>query len=216
VSPDPIDGSVADAGGTGNSPPLLGPAKVRTPDSRHPIDKVWNEVEMTSANPVIVVAAYKTHEQAARALNELHSAGVDERKLSLTEHHSALQANEVNMDTPGDRIRYWGRVGALCGLVFGPAMFPLSGLEPILTAGSRTAKIVAALEGALIVGTVGIVGASFYGLGIADNDVAKKHIRQDSDEALLSFIGSNDAAIEVRRLLADTPYTSCDYQNTAL
>jgi hypothetical protein len=171
---------------------------------------------MTSANPVSIVAAYKTHDQAALAFHGLRRAGVDDRKLSITEHYPPAKRDELAFYTPGARVRYWGRVGALCGLIFGPAIFPLSGLEPILTAGSRSAKTVAALEGAFIVGAVSIVGASFYSLGIPDNGFDKKHVRQDSDQAILSFSGSNDAAVEVRRLLADTPYTSCDYQNIAL
>ena len=63
----------------------------------------------------------------------------------------------------GDRMKYWGKVGAFWGgfwgLLFGSAFFMIPGLGPILAAGPVVGWIVAALEGAVEVGALSAVGA---------------------------------------------------------
>ena len=51
----------------------------------------------------------------------------------------------------GDRMKYWGRLGAVWGgfwgLLFGAAFFAIPGIGPVLVAGPLVAWIVGALEG---------------------------------------------------------------------
>ena len=50
----------------------------------------------------------------------------------------------------GDRMKYWGKVGAFWGrfrsLLFGPGLFAIPGIGPILVAGPLVAWIIAGLE----------------------------------------------------------------------
>jgi hypothetical protein len=65
----------------------------------------------------------------------------------------------------GDRMKYWGRLGAFWGgfwgLLFGSAFFIIPGLGPILAAGPVVAWIVGALEGAVVVGGVSALEQGF-------------------------------------------------------
>jgi hypothetical protein len=70
----------------------------------------------------------------------------------------------------GDRMKYWGKLGAFWGgfwgLLFGSAFLAIPGIGPVLLAGPLVAWIVGALEGAVLVGGVSAIGAGLYGMGI--------------------------------------------------
>jgi len=56
----------------------------------------------------------------------------------------------------GDRMKYWGKLGAfwggLWGFLLGSAFFWIPGIGPLVVAGSLVSWIVGALEGATIFG----------------------------------------------------------------
>jgi hypothetical protein len=90
-------------------------------------------------------------------------------------YHTDEQA--VGYYTAGDRMKYWGKVGAFWGgfwgLLFGSALFMIPGLGPILAAGPVVAWIVAGLEGAVEVGALGALGAGLYSIGIPKDSIVK-------------------------------------------
>ena len=106
-----------------------------------------------------VVAIYRTHTDADRAVKELQRGGVDMHKLSIVGKGYHTDEQVVGYYNTGDRMKYWGKVGAFWGgfwgLLFGSALFMIPGLGPILVAGPLVAWIVAGLEGAVEVGALG-------------------------------------------------------------
>lgn len=60
--------------------------------------------------------------------------------------------------------------GACC---LGPGFFWIPGLGQLLVAGPIVSWIVGALEGAVVVGGLGVVGAGLYGLGIPKDSIVK-------------------------------------------
>lgn len=166
------------------------------------------------STPASVVAVYKTHDQAEFAVKDLLEAGVDMQSLSIAARNTHTDEQVVGYYNAGDRMKYWGKVGAFWGglwaLLFGSAMFVIPGLGPILVAGPLVAWIVAALEGAVVVGGVSALGAGLISLGIPKDSVIKYDVALKSDQFLLIFHGSHDDAMEVETLLAKTAHTSCE------
>src|SRR5271165_7512269 len=117
-----------------------------------------------------VVAIFDSHERAEDAVRELQKAGFDMKKLSIVGKDYHTEENVVGYYNAGDRMKYWGKMGAfwggVWGLLFGAAFFFVPGIGPVLVAGPVAAWIIAALEGAVVVGGLSAIGAGLYSIGI--------------------------------------------------
>src|ERR1022692_1261927 len=122
-----------------------------------------------------VVAVYETHGQAEEAVKELQRSGCDMKKLSIVGKDYHTEENVVGYYNAGDRMKYWGSMGAfwggLWGLLVGAAFFVIPGSGPVLVAGPLAASIIAALEGAVAVGGLSAIGAGLYSLGIPKDSI---------------------------------------------
>ena len=136
-----------------------------------------------------VVAIYHTHADADRAVKELQRGGVDMHKLSIVGKGYHTDEQAVGYYNAGDRMKYWGKVGAFWGgfwgLLFGSAFFMIPGLGPILAAGPVVAWIVAGLEGAVEVGALGALGAGLFSIGIPKNSVLQYETEVKNGKLLL-------------------------------
>jgi hypothetical protein len=124
-----------------------------------------------------IVAVYSTHAQAEAAIKELQEAGVDMKSLSIAAKDTHTDEHVVGYYNAGDRMKYWGKMGAFWGgfwgLLFGSAMFAIPGIGPILVAGPLVAWIVAGLEGAVVVGGASAIGAGLVSIGIPKDSVVE-------------------------------------------
>ena len=147
-----------------------------------------------------VVAIYRQHSDADLAIKELQRGGVDLHKLSIVGKGYHTDEQAVGYYTAGDRMKYWGKVGAFWGgfwgLLFGSALFIIPGLGPILAAGPVVAWIVAGLEGAVEVGALGALGAGLYSIGIPKDSIVKYETALKTDQFLLI---ANGTAAEVAK-----------------
>src|ERR1700728_1377354 len=129
--------------------------------------------EMSEQNAV--VAVYATHVNAEEAIKELQRAGVDLHTLSIVGKDSHTDEHVVGYYNTGDRMKYWGKIGAFWGgfwgLLFGSAFFAIPGIGPILVAGPLVAWIIGALEGAAVGGGVSAIGAGPMRIGIPKDSV---------------------------------------------
>jgi uncharacterized membrane protein len=159
-----------------------------------------------------VVAIYDTHEQAEAAIKELQEAGVDMQSLSIAARDTHTDEHVVGYYNAGDRMKYWGKLGAFWGgfwgLLFGSAAFAIPGIGPILVAGPLVAWIVAALEGAAVVGGVSAIGAGLVSIGIPKDSVLKYEVALKTDKFLLLVHGSPDQIDHARAIIAGTRQSS--------
>ena len=122
-----------------------------------------------------VVAVYRNHTDAEFAVKDLQEGGFDMRKLSIVGREYHTDEHVVGYYNAGDRMKYWGITGAfwggIWGLLFGSAFFFLPGVGPFIVAGPLVGWIVGAVEGALMVGGVSIIGAGLISIGIPNNSV---------------------------------------------
>jgi hypothetical protein len=155
-----------------------------------------------------VVAVYETHEGAEAALKDLQRAGIDMRILSIVGKNSHTDEHPVGYYNTGDRMKYWGKTGAFWGgfwgLLFGSAFFAIPGIGPVLVAGPLVAWIVGALEGAVLVGGLGAIGAGLYSIGIPKNSVVEYEVALKTDHYLLVVHGPTAEVEKARDILHTT------------
>ena len=155
-----------------------------------------------------VVAVYHTHTEADQAVRELQRGGVDMHKLSIVGKGYHTDEHVVGYYNTGDRMKYWGKVGAfwggVWGLLFGSALFIIPGLGPILAAGPVVAWIVAGLEGAVEVGALGALGAGLYSIGIPKDSIVKYEAALKTDQFLLIAHGTAAEVAKARDIIEST------------
>ena len=161
---------------------------------------------MTTQNSV--VAVYSTHTEADQAVKELQRGGVDMKKLSIVGKGYHTDEHAVGYYNTGDRMKYWGKVGAFWGgfwgLLFGSAFFMIPGLGPILAAGPVVGWIVGALESAAVVGGLGALGAGLYSVGIPKDSIVKYEAALKTDQFLLIAHGTAAEVAKAKDIIETT------------
>jgi hypothetical protein len=155
-----------------------------------------------------VVAIYKTHSQAEEAVEELQRSGFDMKKMSIVGKDYHSDEHVVGYYNTGDRMKYWGKMGAfwggIWGWLFGAAFFAIPGIGPILVAGPLVGWIVAALEGAVVVGGLSAVGAGIYSIGIPKDSIVEYEEALRADKFLLLAHGTADDVDKAKDILQTT------------
>ena len=155
-----------------------------------------------------VVAIYETHSQAEEAVKELQRSGFDMKKMSIVGKEYHTDEHVVGYYNAGDRMKYWGKLGAfwggIWGWLFGAAFFAIPGIGPVLVAGPLVAWIVGALEGAVVVGGLTALGAGLYSMGIPRDSVLKYEMALKSDKFLLLAHGTADEVARAKDIIVTT------------
>jgi hypothetical protein len=156
----------------------------------------------------VMVAIYNTHTEAESAIKELQRSGFDIKKLSIVGKEYHTEEHVIGYYNTGDRMRYWGKMGAfwggIWGLLFGAAFFAIPGIGPVLIAGPLVSWIVGALEGAIVVGGLSAIGAGLYGIGIPKNSVLKYETAIKGGKFLLLAHGTADEVTRAKDIIQTT------------
>jgi hypothetical protein len=163
---------------------------------------------MEDKNKNSVVAIYKTHSQAELAVKELQQSGYDMKKLSIVGRDRHTEDHVIGYYNAGDRMKYWGKLGAfwggLWGLLFGAAVFWVPGLGPLVVGGPLVGWIVAGLEGAVVVGGLSALGGGLYSIGIPKDSILKYEREIASDRFLLVAHGTQEEVRHAKDILETT------------
>src|SRR5579864_2076724 len=155
-----------------------------------------------------VVAIYATHTEAEQAVKELQKSGFDMKKMSIVGKDYHTDEQVVGYYNVGDRMKYWGTQGAfwggIWGMLFGTAFFAIPGVGPLVVAGPLVAWIVAALEGAAVVGGLSALGAGLFSIGIPKDSVVKYETALKADNFLLVAHGTADEVSKARDIMHTT------------
>ena len=167
-----------------------------------------------------VVAIFESHDQAEDAIRELQKDGFDMKKLSIVGKDYHTEENVVGYYTAGDRMLYWGKLGAFWGgfwgLLFGSAFFWVPGIGQLLVAGPLVMWIVGALEGAAVTGGLTALGAGLYSIGIPKNSVLQYETQVKNGKLLLVAHGTADEVQHAKDLLDQTEATSTTFHGEKL
>lgn len=152
-----------------------------------------------------VVAVFGTHDKAEEAILQLEKDGFDMKDLSIVGKDFHTEEHAVGYYNTGDRMLYWGKLGAFWGacwgLLAGSAFFWVPGVGPLLVAGPLVVWIVSALEGAAVVGGLSALGGALTGIGIPRNSVVMYETEVKNGKFLLVAHGSPAAVAQARDLL---------------
>jgi uncharacterized membrane protein len=161
---------------------------------------------MTKTNTV--VAIYSSHTAAEAAIKQLQQSGFDMKKLSIVGRDYHTDEHVIGYYNVGDRMKYWGKMGAfwggLWGMLFGSAFFFIPGIGPLVIAGPLVAWIVGALEGAVVVGGLSALGAGLFSLGIPKDSILQYETALKTDKFLLIAHGSADEITRAKESLNRT------------
>jgi len=169
-------------------------------------------------DPEAVVAVFNTHSEAENAVRQLQRGGFNMRKLSIVGKGYQADEKVVGYYNLGDRVKYWGGLGAfwggLFGLLFGTAFFWVPGIGPVLVAGPLVAAIVAGLENAVVVGGLSALGAALFSIGIPKDSVLRYETAIKADKYLVLAHGTAKEVDEAKAILRTT--TPADLNEHAL
>lgn len=167
-----------------------------------------------------VVAVYPSHSEAEEAIKELQKSGFDMKKLSIVGQDVHTEEHVVGYYNAGDRMKYWGKMGAfwggLWGLLVGAAFFWVPGIGPLLVAGPLAAWIVGALEGAVVVGGLTAIGAGLYSIGIPKNSILRYETAVKSGKYVLIAHGTAEEVAKAQETLKLTHPESIDRHEPAM
>lgn len=139
---------------------------------------------------------FNTHAEAEDAIRLLDRSGFDVKKLSIIGKGYHTEEHAVGFYGMGDRIKSWGGVGAfwggIWGLLLGPAVFLLPGVGLVAMAGPVVTALISTLEGAVLVGSLGALGAALSKLGASHDQVIKYESAIKSDKYVLMIHGSTE------------------------
>lgn len=165
-----------------------------------------------------VVAIYNTHTEAEAAIKELQRAAFDITKLSIVGKDYHTDEHVVGYYNTGDRMKYWGTLGAfwgsLWGMLLGAGFFAIPGIGPVLVAGPLLGWVLGALEGAVVTGSMTAIGAALYSLGIPKDSVLKYEMALKSNQFILVAHGTADEAAQARKILHTTQPHALDTHTT--
>jgi uncharacterized membrane protein len=152
-----------------------------------------------------VVAVFSQHTATENAIKQLKNDGFDIKKLAVVGRDYQTESEVVGFYNTGDRMKYWGKWGAfwggLWGMLFGAAFLIIPGVGPVVAAGSVVDWIIAALEGAIVVGGVSALGAGLYSLGIPKNSVVEYETSIKAGKFVLVAHGSAQEVAKARDTL---------------
>jgi len=130
------------------------------------------------------------------------------KKLSIVGKDYHTDEHVVGYYNTGDRMMYWGKMGAfwggLWGLLFGSAFFFIPGIGPLVVAGPLVAWIAGALESAAVVGGLSALGAGLHSIGIPKDSIISYEAAIKSDKFLVVAHGTPDEINRAKEILEGT------------
>jgi hypothetical protein len=155
-----------------------------------------------------IVAVYPSHMAAEAAIKELQRSGFDMKKLSIVGRDYHTDEHVIGYYNAGERMKYWGKMGAfwggIWGMLFGSAFFLIPSVGPLLVAGPLVVWIVGALEGAVVVGGLSAVGAGLCSLGIPKDSILRYETALKTDKFVMIAHGSVDETTRAKEILHRT------------
>ena len=153
-----------------------------------------------------IVAVFGEHKEADGAVKKLLNAGIAIDHLSVIGKGYHSEEKVVGFYTNGDRIKFWGKRGAvwsgLWGLFFGGVSLTIPIVGHIMVLGYLASIVVSAVEGAIMSGGLSVLGAALYSAGIPRDSVMQYEQAVKADGFLVIVHGAAEGLIRAKVILA--------------
>ena len=158
------------------------------------------------ADTSAAIAVYDEHSEAEDAVKKLQQSNFNMKKLSIVGKDYHTDEQVVGYYNTGDRMKYWGKLGAFWGgfwgLLFGAAFFWVPAIGPVLVGGPLVASIVAVLEDAVVVGGLSAIGAGLFSIGIPKDSIVTYETALKAGKYLVVVHGTADETAKARTVLS--------------
>lgn len=162
-----------------------------------------------------LIAIFENHAEAEDAVRLLQSRGFDMKNMTLIGQDYHTEEHPLGYVNTGNRVKYWGKFGALwgglCGILFGSALLVVPGVGQLVVLGALTSALVNAVGGAVIGGAVGAAGGALASIGIPKNAVIQYETALKAGKFMLMAHGSEEKIHEAKITLESTPTLSLDH-----
>ena len=167
-----------------------------------------------------VVAVFAHHQDAEDAIRKLAKNGFDLTHFSIVGQGFHSDEKVVGFYNIGDRMRFWGKNGAFWGgvwsLFVGGIFLTIPVIGPVVVLGHLASMVVAALEGAILVGGLSALGAALFSIGIPKDSVIQYEEIIKTDGFLVVAHGSVDEMARSKAILESSNPTHIDlHQNVS-
>jgi len=161
-----------------------------------------------------LVAVFADHHAAELAIRKLAGSHFDVKQLSIVGQGYHTDEQVVGFYNTGDRVKFWGKRGAfwggLWGLFFGGMFMMVPVIGQIMVLGYLAAVVASAVEGAVVVGGLGALGAALYSIGVPKDSVLQYETDLKADHFLVTAHGSADELARARTILETTGPSSLE------
>jgi hypothetical protein len=152
----------------------------------------------------VVVARFARHADADAAVKALAQSGFDLKRLSIVGRGCHSDESIVGFYKAGERIRFWGKYGALWsalwGLFSGGIFLTVPAIGPIIALGAVAAVMVSIVEGAIVGAGGCVLGAALYSIGIPQDSILEYEQTLKAN-GFLVFVHGNAAEIARARVV---------------
>jgi hypothetical protein len=152
-----------------------------------------------------VVAVFVHHRDAEDAVRKLAAGGFDMTHFTIVGKGFHSEDKVIGFYNIGDRIKFWGKNGAfwggIWGLFVGGIFLTIPVIGPVMVLGHLAAMVVAAVEGAILVGGLSALGAALFSIGIPKDSVIKYEEAVKTDGYLVVAHGSADEMARSKAIL---------------
>jgi uncharacterized membrane protein len=161
-----------------------------------------------------VIAVFPDHHAAEAAVRKLADSGIDMKHLSVVGKGYHIDEKVTGFYNMGDRVKFWGKNGAiwggLWGWLFGGIFVTIPIVGHVIVLGYLAAMLVSAIEGAVVVGGLSALGAALYSSGIPKDHVLAYETAIGSDAFLITARGSPEEMAHARTILGNFNPVSID------
>jgi uncharacterized membrane protein len=153
-----------------------------------------------------IVAVYRDHEAAERAVRQLHEEGFAMSDLSIIGRDFQMSEEPVGLVGAGDYTKAGAGTGAclggLVGLLVGTAVILIPGVGPVVVAGPLAAALMAGLEGAIAGTALGSLAGALVGWGVPKDRALSYETHLQGGKFLVVARGIPGSIERARALLA--------------
>jgi uncharacterized membrane protein len=152
-----------------------------------------------------VVAIYNTHTDAEEAIRELQKNDLNMKQVSILGKGYQTEEQALGYYNTGDRVKFWGKLGAfwggLWGLLMGHAFLLIPGVGPIMIMGPLVGWLAGALEGATVIGGLSAIGAALFSIGIPKDSIIEYETSLKAHKFLIVYHGTQQEVDKAHEIL---------------
>ncbi len=153
----------------------------------------------------IAVAVYDSHGQAEDAVHKLAKAGFDMKTISIIGKDYHTEQHVVGYFNTGDRVKYFGKLGAfwggMAGILFGSALMFVPVIGHVVVLGPIAAAIAGGLQGAVLGGGASALVGALSTLGVPKDSVLRYETAIKADKFLVIVHGGGDEILRAHEVL---------------